>query len=45
VESFIGFIFNNEKRIADAARFVSLTPRQLTKAKFQYTQAVKQIKK
>jgi phosphate transport system substrate-binding protein len=44
VEAFIGFIFNNEKRIADAARYVALTPKQLKKAKFQYTQAVKQIK-
>jgi phosphate transport system substrate-binding protein len=44
VEAFIGFIFNNEKKIADAARYVSLTPKQLRKAKYQYTQALKQVK-
>jgi phosphate transport system substrate-binding protein len=44
VEAFIGFIFANEKKIADAARYVALTPRQLRKAKFQYTQALKQVK-
>jgi phosphate transport system substrate-binding protein len=44
VEGFIGYIFGNEKKIADAARFVSLTPKQLRKAKYQYTLALRQAK-
>jgi phosphate transport system substrate-binding protein len=41
VAGFIGYIFNNEKAIAKQARFISLTDRQLKKARYQYTQALK----
>jgi len=44
VEGFIGFIFANEKLIAKRARLISLTDKQLRKARYQYKQAVKQIK-
>jgi hypothetical protein len=43
VRAFIGFIFNNEKTIAKKARFVSLTDRQLRKARFQYKRALRLI--
>jgi phosphate transport system substrate-binding protein len=41
VAGFIGSIFNNEKAIAKQSRFISLTDRQLKKARYQYTQALK----
>jgi phosphate transport system substrate-binding protein len=41
VAGFIGYIFNNEKAIAKQARFISLTDRQLKKARYQYLQALK----
>jgi phosphate transport system substrate-binding protein len=41
VRSFIGFIFNNEKAIAERADFISLTPAQLRKAKRVFSQALK----
>jgi phosphate transport system substrate-binding protein len=41
VAGFIGYIFNNEKAIAKQSRFISLTDRQLKKARYQYTQALK----
>jgi phosphate transport system substrate-binding protein len=44
VQAFIKFMVDNEVSIAKAARFISLTPKQLKKFKFQYTQAVKQAK-
>jgi phosphate transport system substrate-binding protein len=43
VRAFIGYIFNNEKAIAKKARFVSLTNRQLKKARYQYKQALRRI--
>jgi phosphate transport system substrate-binding protein len=43
VRAFIGYIFNNEKTIAKKARFVSLTDRQLRKARFQYKRALRLI--
>jgi phosphate transport system substrate-binding protein len=44
VQAFIKFILDNERAIAKASRFISLTDKQLRKAKFQYAQAVKQAK-
>jgi phosphate transport system substrate-binding protein len=41
VAGFIGYIFNNEKAIAKKAGFIALTDRQLKKARYQYTQALK----
>jgi phosphate transport system substrate-binding protein len=41
VAGFIGYIFNNEKAIAKQSRFISLTDKQLRKARYQYTQALK----
>jgi phosphate transport system substrate-binding protein len=41
VAGFIGYIFNNEKAIAKQSRFIALTDRQLKKARYQYTQALK----
>jgi phosphate transport system substrate-binding protein len=41
VAGFIGYIFNNEKAIAKQSRFISLTDKQLKKARYQYTQALK----
>ena len=41
VRSFIGFIFNNEKAIAQRADYIWLTPAQLRKAKYQFQQALK----
>jgi phosphate transport system substrate-binding protein len=44
VQAFIKFMVDNEVSIAKAARYISLTPKQLKKFKYQYTQAVKQAK-
>ena len=41
VAAFIGYIFNNEQAIAKRAGFISLTDRQLKKARYQYSQALK----
>ena len=41
VAGFIGYILNNERSIAKQARFISLTDRQLRKARYQYAQALK----
>ena len=41
VAGFIGYIFNNEKAIAKKSGFIALTDRQLKKARYQYTQALK----
>lgn len=41
VQAFIRYMIQNEKVIAQSARFVSLTPRQLRKARFQYNRAVR----
>jgi phosphate transport system substrate-binding protein len=41
VAGFIGYIFNNERAIAKQSRFISLTDKQLKKARYQYTQALK----
>jgi phosphate transport system substrate-binding protein len=41
VRSFIGYIFNNEKAIAQRADYIWLTPAQLRKAKRQYSVALK----
>jgi phosphate transport system substrate-binding protein len=41
VKAFIGYIFNNERTIAGKARFISLTDKQLRKARYQYKQALK----
>ncbi len=42
VASFIGYIFNNEQGIARKAGFISLTDRQLKKARYQYRAALRQ---
>ena len=42
VAAFIGYIFNNERGIAKKAGFISLTDRQLKKARYQYKVALKQ---
>jgi phosphate transport system substrate-binding protein len=42
VRSFIGYIFNNERAIAQRADFISLTKAQLRKARYQYQLALKQ---
>jgi phosphate transport system substrate-binding protein len=42
VAAFIGYIFNNEQRIAKQAGFISLTDKQLKKARYQYQVALKQ---
>lgn len=41
VAAFVGYIFNNERAIAKQAGFISLTDRQLKKARYQYRQALK----
>ena len=41
VQGFIRYMIQNEKRIARVARFVSLTPRQLRKARLQYNRALR----
>ncbi|MBA2460449.1 MAG: PstS family phosphate ABC transporter substrate-binding protein [Actinobacteria bacterium] len=41
VAGYFGYIFNNEKAIAKQAGFIALTDRQLKKARYQYTQALK----
>ena len=41
VRSFIGYVFNNQKTIAQRADFIWLTPAQLRKARYQFTQALK----
>ena len=43
VAAFIGYIFNNERAIARTARFVSLTDRQLKKARYQYRQTLNAV--
>ena len=42
VAAFIGYVFNNERGIAKKAGFISLTDRQLKKARYQYKIALKQ---
>jgi hypothetical protein len=41
VAGYIGYIFNNEKAVAKRSGFISLTDRQLKKARYQYLQALK----
>ncbi len=41
VAAFVGYIFNNEQAIAKRAGFIPLTDRQLKKARYQYSQALK----
>ncbi|HUP31852.1 MAG TPA: PstS family phosphate ABC transporter substrate-binding protein [Gaiellaceae bacterium] len=41
VAGFLGYILNNQKAIATKADFVSLTDKQLKKARYQYRQALK----
>jgi len=43
VAAFIGYIFNNERGIASKARFVSLTDKQLKKARYQYRQTLNAV--
>jgi phosphate transport system substrate-binding protein len=45
VQAFLDFIFDNEVRIAQRARFVSLTPVQLKRARTNFNLAVKASKK
>jgi phosphate transport system substrate-binding protein len=40
VRAFIGYIFNNEKAISKKAGFISLTDKQLKKARFAYLRAI-----
>jgi phosphate transport system substrate-binding protein len=42
VRAFIGYIFNNERAIAQKARYVALTDKQLKKARNQYRRAINQ---
>jgi phosphate transport system substrate-binding protein len=44
VQAFIRYIITNEKAIARTAQFVSLTDRQLAKAKYQYNRALRLAK-
>jgi phosphate transport system substrate-binding protein len=41
VRAFIGYVFNNEKAIANRADFISLTNAQLRKARRQFTQSLR----
>ncbi len=41
VAGFFGYLFNNEKAIAQKAGFIALTDRQLKKARYQYRVALK----
>ena len=41
VAGYIGYIFNNEKAIAKKSGYISLTDRQLRKARYTYLQALK----
>ena len=41
VQAFIRFMIVNEKSLAATAKYVSLTPRQLAKAKYQYNRALR----
>ena len=41
VAGYIGYIFNNEKAIAKKSGFISLTDRQLKKARYSTSQALK----
>ena len=41
VAAFIGYVFNNEQAIARRSGFISLTDRQLKKARYQCSQALK----
>ena len=41
VAGYIGYIFNNEKAISKKSGYISLTDRQLKKARYQYLQALK----
>ena len=41
VRAFIGYIFNNEKAIANRADFISLTDAQLRKSRRQFTAAIR----
>jgi phosphate transport system substrate-binding protein len=43
VRTFIGFVFNNQKTVAQRADYIWLTPAQLRKARYQFTQALKTI--
>jgi phosphate transport system substrate-binding protein len=41
VRTFIGYIFNNEKAVANRADFISLTPAQLRKSKRQFLASIR----
>jgi phosphate transport system substrate-binding protein len=41
VQAFVRYMITNEKAIASTAQFVSLTDRQLAKAKYQYNRALR----
>jgi phosphate transport system substrate-binding protein len=43
VRSFIGFATNNQARIAKASDFVSLTPAQAKRARYHYSQVLRQV--
>ena len=42
VAGYVGYVFNNEKAIAKQSGFISLTDRQLKKARYQYRVALQQ---
>jgi phosphate transport system substrate-binding protein len=44
VQAFIRYMIQNEQRIARAARFVPLTPRQLRKSRYQYNQTLRLVR-
>jgi phosphate transport system substrate-binding protein len=41
VQGFIRYVIQNERSLARAAKYVSLTPRQLRKARYQYDRALR----
>jgi phosphate transport system substrate-binding protein len=43
VRSFVGYVFNNQKAVAQRADYIWLTPAQLRKARYQFTQALKSV--
>jgi phosphate transport system substrate-binding protein len=43
VRAFVKYVADNEKALAKATGYISLTDRQLRKLKFQYSAAVKQV--
>jgi phosphate transport system substrate-binding protein len=45
VQAFLDFVFDNEVAIANRADFISLTPKQLKRARANFILAVKAVKR